>query len=718
LGVLLGALLVAGRPACAASWEYRITERDTPKVIDRSNTTAVVDTARNEIRLPAEGVLAAAFWDSEHLDYLVLTGNSLVHYSFDGTRMVPVAELSVGDLSNPVSAFTSAFPDVVVATPTGVTHYSFDGTGMRSNPALSVSGLSGVVSVGTRGSDIAVLAEDQVRYFSVTGSGMAEVPVLSVTSGLTNPIDLALFPDTYDCVVLEKDEVQYFNFTGSGMTENPALAITGLADPRAVAVAGKGHVAVVDGGEVEHYSFDGSQFVYNAALSVTAGLQAPSAVALRPGSHDRLIVDGNRVKYYMWNGTKLVYNERLSVAVSGIQDGGYALGAVAQSLPMNPGVDVRYVRVRAYHYLPEGTSVTWSVTADGSTWVKKYRVRGLRGGTVCEVSPDNGATWSPIGDASKAWPVTNTVELLAEVPPGRSVMWKAELATSNPRVTPKIKAPTPGDVAVLLEAGNPPAKPVIRERDACYTTTTPEFTWGFSDPDPGDVQSGYEAKIMKTDGTLVYESGFVSSPDPRFPMPPSRDPAVPGPLWESGEYRFKVQVRVYDGMGIPSEWSDPADFCVVAFERVRIREIVSAPKDQEKPNPDDPATHILITEGMKKDQLPKTKAGGKVGVLVDSVGPLSRVWVRFPYLESEATVGTPPAVVETRGVNKRYLVEFWTEASLDVCPSGTVVEAEFSGSGEAGATNLRLPPFAEGVVVTHGSVYENWFVVLQGRDTG
>jgi hypothetical protein len=124
----------------------------------------------------------------------------------------------------------------------------------------------------------------------------------------------------------------------------------------------------------------------------------------------------------------------------------------------------------------------------------------------------------------------------------------------------------------------------------------------------------------------------------------------------------------------------------------------------------------MITEGMAQTQLPKTKAGGKVGVLLDSVGPLSTFTARFPYLSTEATVGSV-SVVATNGTNQRRLIEFWTDASLEVCPSGTLVKGEFSGSGAAGATNLNLPPYAAGVVVTEGSVYSDWFVVLQGRKT-
>ena len=715
---LLAALFVFAVAAYAATWEYRISATDTPSTIDASATSAVVDTRQYEIRLPRHAPKVAAFWGKDYLDYVVLAPTKLIHYSFDGSQVVENTVLNVLNLSNPLAAFTSEpYPDAMVATSTQVTHYSFDGSGMFANPALSVSGLTGVVSVGTRSLDKAALAGSQLRYFGWTGSDMAEIPALSVTSGLTNPLDFALFPDTYDCAVLEKDRIRYFNSTGSGMVENPALAVTGLTAPRAVAAADSGNLAVVDGNQVKHYSFDGSGFGYNAALSVTSGLTSPSCVALRSGTYDRLIVDGDQVKYYMWDGSQLVYNPYLSVTVTGLQNvGGYAPSAQAQSQGKDPGASVAWVRVRAYHVLPANTSVTWSVTADGTNWVKKWRVRGLPGdSTVCEVSEDNGQTWTSIGDASQATPAVSRDELWVQVSPGRSVRWRAELATADSSVTPKIKAPAPGDVAVVVECGNKPQPPVIITPGSCYTTTTPTFSWAFSDPDLGDAQTACQVMVRrKSDGALVYDSGKVQSSETQFKLPTSTNPAVPGPLWVSGAYEFTVQARVWDAQGLPSDWGPAADFCVVAFERPRVREIVSPPAGQAKPIPDDPVTHIMILENMVQAQLPKTKAGGKVGLLIDSVGPLNTFTARFPYLSTEAMVGSV-AVTETNGTNQRRLVEFWTDASLEVCPSGTLVKGEFSGTGSAGSPVFNLPPYAAGVVVTEGSVYENWFVVLQGR---
>lgn len=62
-------------------------------------------------------------------------------------------------------------------------------------------------------------------------------------------------------------------------------------------------------------------------------------------------------------------------------------------------------------------------------------------------------------------------------------------------------------------------------------------------------------------------------------------------------------------------------------------------------------------------------------------------------------------------------MEFWTDTSLEVCPDGTVVGMSMTGpTASEGTTTLTTPDYSDGVVVTRGSVYENWFVVLQGRD--
>jgi hypothetical protein len=52
------------------------------------------------------------------------------------------------------------------------------------------------------------------------------------------------------------------------------------------------------------------------------------------------------------------------------------------------------------------------------------------------------------------------------------VGWKAELHTSNPSVTPKIKASNPGvDTAILFEKNEKPT--IVLNSEQCYLTMTP-----------------------------------------------------------------------------------------------------------------------------------------------------------------------------------------------------------------------------------------------------
>lgn len=721
------------RPAPAATWDYTISTADTPGMIDTSATSAVVDTTNKEIKLPPIPTPdLVSFWPSGEMDYIVLTTTGVKHFSYNGTTMVENTLLNV-NISNPMAlAAPDPYPDVVVADASGIKHYSFSGSGMVYNPALSVAGLTGIAAIGAAGQeDLAALMGSQVQHFTFNGSSMARNTVLEPAAALSNPIDVALGSGGYDTAVLEPNRVRWFNYTGSGMVENPSLAVTGLTSPVAMAVANpdSGYdLAVVDGSQIKHYSFSGTNMAYNAALSVTSGLGNPRAVAIRSGSFDRIVVDGTQVRYYQWNGSSLVYNSALSVTVANIVQGaGYAASAAAQSQAKDPGANSGYVRVRATHELPNNTSVTYSVTADGVNWVKKWRGRGTATGTVLEISPDNGFSWNPIGTASDALPSVNNANLWAQVTAGRAVKWKAELATTDPAVTLKIATTPRGVVAVRLDTNAAPNMPVMPVYGSCFATTTPTLTWTFSDPDAGDNQSAYQVQVVRaSDMALILDSGKVISSSSQFVVPTSQVPDIPGPLWGAGTYQFKYRVKVWDQAGAESPWSNYADFCVVAFERPQIAQIVSPPPGQTAPDPANPATHIVITPGMTAGQLPKVKAGAKVVLLVDSIGPLTSFSVAFPYLSRTATLNTPaklpdgvtnnPMYPSGNPVN-RWSVEFWADPSLEVCPTGTVVQMQLSGSSGAGAASLNAPLHSDGVVVIQGSIYEDWFVVLQGRDT-
>lgn len=727
------AMLLTASPSFAQTWDYTITDVDTPTTIDAAATTADVDTVNNEITLPPLSVPdIVRFWGSGEMDYVVLTTTGIKHYSFDGANMVENTILSVPGLTNPLAlAAPDSFPDVVMADATGITHYSFTGSEMVQNPALSVSGLTGVTSVGAAGTDqIAALTGGAIEHYSLSGGSMARNSILEPTATLSNPVDISLVANGYDTAVLEPDKVRWFNFSGSGMSENTALTVTGLTDATAFAVAdpNSGYdVAVVDGTQVKHFSFTGSGMAYNSTLSVTSGLTTPKAVAVRPGSFDRVIVDGTEVKYYQWNGSSLSYNSSLSVTVANIVSGdGYASSAVAQSLVFDPGANTDYVCVRAVVTLPDKTSVTWSVTADGVNWVKRWRVSGSAIGTSCEVTTDGGATWTAIGDATEATPDAANANLWASVTPGRVVKWKAELATTDPAVTPIIATNPRGGTAVRLLTNSAPLPPVLPLYGSCFAVTNPTLQWTFVDPDVGDTQSKYRVEVVRaSDLSVLIDTGEVTSASNGYQIESSTAPDTPSILWSSGAYIFKYRVMVRDQAGAPSPWSDYGDFCVVAFERPRIAEIISPPAGQTSPTPSDASTHIVITPGMTQGQLPHVKAGAKVVFMVDSIGPITDFTAAFPFLSENSSTNTPATLPDgatsnpmyaTGNAVNRWCVEFWTDGSLDVCPEGTVVGMGLTGNSAEGQTTLEAPPYSDGVVVTEGSIYSEWQVVLQGRD--
>ncbi|MGB9846555.1 MAG: hypothetical protein ACPLRH_03505, partial [Desulfotomaculales bacterium] len=274
-------------PVLAAMWQYSITDGNTSTTIDSQATTAVVDTTAHEIRLPKRASSAASFWPDGGPDYVVMAPGKIIHFSFDGTRMIENEILSVDLPDNPLAVAAGwRYPDVVVALPDKLYHYSFTGTDMVENPVLSAAGLAGAVAVGVRQGEVAGLSGGSIKDYMFNGSGMVEMPYLE-PSGLTNPLDFALMPDSYDMAVLDNNQVRYFNFTGSGMAENPALAVTGLTAPKAIASAGNKDLAIIDGSQVKQYSFDGSSFRYNTTLSITSSLTNPVCVAVRPGTYDR-----------------------------------------------------------------------------------------------------------------------------------------------------------------------------------------------------------------------------------------------------------------------------------------------------------------------------------------------------------------------------------------------------------------------------------------------
>jgi hypothetical protein len=716
----------------SGTWEYRINENDTPEMIDNISTTAKIDNYNNEVRLPENTAGMITFWPGDTVDFVVATPNKIIHYYFDGTSYIEkvILEISSSDVGIKAVAVPEPYPELKLAAGAQIRHYSFDGTGYVRNYALEKDDMEKAYTVSSKevGEFLSIVG-DEVRRYVFDGTSM--IRNTAFEPDVSELIDAEIL-DAGNVVTLTGNNLKVHKWDASGEPQPVIDVASDLVDPKDICVNKNKDIVMVEGNNVLHYSYEGNAWVRNDILSVTAGLNNVKAVTANDNTLDKIIVNGTEARYYRWDGTQMVYDQSMSIDIPEIDSIIYRPQAVIQSQAFDPHVETDNVRVRASHSLGEGHSVTYSVTADGVNWVTKWRVRGESDTTVCEITYNDGETWEVIGDASQSVPDLDIdrEELWAEVPPGRDVKWKAVLKTNNIYTTPKIKAFTQDGVAVLLEASATPNNPIIDPvGEACFVTATPAFTWEYTDPD-GDPQGYYQVKIAKKSGdvgeVLIYESGKIKDTEGvldggkgSYSLAASTKPDAAGPLWNSGEYEFTIQVKVWDVYGIESSWSEPVEFCVVAFERPRIAEIVSPPDGQAAPDLLDLSTHLVITPEMEEEELPRAKAGARVKLLVDSIGPLAELTtVKFPYLTLESTVKNPVVSHYPSGDNvNRWEIDFWTDAGLKKCPTGTVVQMQLTGdAGSEGVTMFDAPPYANGVLVTEGSIYEDWFVVLQGRD--
>ncbi len=664
---LITTMIVGVNIAIAEEYRYDI---DTLDGINQGKTTAVVDIIKHEIHLPKYMPNMVDFL-GDSLEYIVLTPEGVKRVNTDGS-MDTVVAASV--LDNPVSAIagTSNCPDFMIAHGSNVTRYSFTGSGYVVNPVLSSQGYTEILSVSTNELDHAVLT-DTASYMAFTGSEMAEA--FSV-GGLTSPIAMSLFKDHYGMAVIDGEEVKYF--------KNGSLShsMTGLTNAFSISAADGGNLAIVTDKQVKHYNLLNDTLMENSFLSITTGLTMPTCVALRPGSYDRLVVDGNIVNYYMWDGTGLVLNPTMSKTITGLQDlGSYIPSAAAESKIYSSVQDISHIKLYIDdpigHTQQAGTSVDWFVTAK-----------------------DGENDWQP-AELGK-W---------TEVVPGKKLRWKAVLKTTERDNTPIIY-PT-----IVLQTNSKPNPPTIDAppttgSDRCYLDSTPVIRWTFNDTDTGDSQGGFQV-IVRANGVVIEDSGYIPGSANEYIV----DSGNTGKLYESGTNVFTAEVVTKDEAGVASDPSTK-QFCVIAFDRPYV-EVIAPPSSGFTP------------KDCTKDLLPGTKAGGLVKVRAYSVG-VSTAGFTFPYLAEQSTIVEPPKKIETKGSNYRWEASFYTEANPDICPEGTIVNGYFTGDGIPNLMYLNDTPvsempakwwqwegyrkWAEGIVRVGESMYENWSVVLRGRE--
>jgi hypothetical protein len=381
--------------------------------IDTVKTTANVDTTKitgsdiGAVNLPFyiyPGILKVR----DNKDIVVVNGNGISTYSFDGTQMVENPLLHI-NVTNPLSISLLNGYDVSVMTSTGVTTYSFDGSSMLQNPFLSITGLNNPINIASLSDKSIDILDKQgnVTNYVFDGNSMIQNPILS-KNGISNPLEISSGFNSYDFAVLQNNSVTYYSFDGTNIISNPFLSISGLTKPVAFDVTNGGKdMVVLDNNSVKYFQFDGSQMIQNSFLSFS-GLTNPVAIAFEPNTSSYVVLDQNndgtyKARYFQFNGTQMVENPYLEVSGLQINSKLYESGKVLYSIPVQLSQNVNNVIVNYSSSMPTNTGIN------------------------IEVSLDGGTTWTS---------VSNGVPIA--VPQGNMLVYRATLTTSDGINTPEL----------------------------------------------------------------------------------------------------------------------------------------------------------------------------------------------------------------------------------------------------------------------------------------
>ncbi|MEQ6359488.1 hypothetical protein V7D15_07225 [Thermoanaerobacter thermohydrosulfuricus] len=351
--------------------------------IDTSKTTANVDTEKitnlpsgqdiGAVNLPFyiyPGVLKVR----DNKDIVVVNGNGISTYSFDGNKMTENTLLRV-NINNPLSLTLLDSYDISVLTSNGVTTYSFDGSKMVQNPLLSISGLINPINISSLSDkSISVLdKQGNVTNYSFDGTQMIKNPILS-KNGINNPLELSTGFNSYDFAILQGNSVTYYSFDGTQVIQNPFLSIVGLTKPVAFDVTNNGKdIAVIDANTVKYFQFDGNQMIQNSILSFS-GLNKPVAISFEPNTTSYAVLDQQSdgtyiVRYFQFDGTKMVENPLLEVSGLQVNSKFYESGKILYSLPVTLAKNVNNVIVNYESSIPANTGINIEISLDGgNTW--------------------------------------------------------------------------------------------------------------------------------------------------------------------------------------------------------------------------------------------------------------------------------------------------------------------------------------------------------------
>ncbi|GIM48538.1 hypothetical protein DNHGIG_40870 [Collibacillus ludicampi] len=404
--------------------------------IDTKATTSVVDTQKQEVRLPGlSNSLATTTVGSNLPQYVVPTTTGITWLSYDSSSqsMKPVASYSVSGVTALGVAVRQDSPSIWALVDNGggqqsIERYDYDdGAGhMAENPYLTVTGLQNVLSITAQpnSNEVVTLSRSSngtgviTTYMEDANTGqLVQVPMRSFDTGLADPLSISLIPNTPDVVVKTKSGVYFYVFDDASgtYTQNPAMTIT---DANAKQV------------ESNSLSADTGVLLLNNATQPGAVYMkddASSSYQQVPATFDQAL--GNAVSVSLVQGTN---GSQMAML---FPDGSIHLFAMDSA---NPGFNYKDVPsfdvtggIVPRLYAPSSIYQSVKITTQDSIELVRLTTQEQNDPNTSiqyEVSTDGGSTWQAITPGS--W---------ASVTPGSNIVLRATEMSADGTGTPRIK---------------------------------------------------------------------------------------------------------------------------------------------------------------------------------------------------------------------------------------------------------------------------------------
>ena len=376
LVVLTAVVLAAGRGlATTSAWLLHDDFLDTRQV-DLTTTTARIDTTSpGLVTLPSNPVGLA--WSKEK-NLLVATGSGIQGFRHSSDGMSSAPDLGINWPAFGVSWFADA--KVAACNATEVRVYA------GGQLVQSIGGFTDLRGLAPAGSDLWVLGKSTAWMYRWDG---AQLRLWLTVNGLNDARSISYQDAWKALLIVQPDAARVFRSTTDGVQEDPNAK---------VALSGALGGAWREKGAAYFVLFPDRVELHGVGSDKTSSYPVPSGpLTLANLGNDYSVVAGTAVLSFDFGQSLPWYS------VNGLQGITYVTSAWLYSKVFAVDHQITQMRLMVGQTLPANT------------------------GTAYDVSTDGGTTWTPLPP-----------DTIVQVPGGQSIVYRAQLWTKDPAVTPEI----------------------------------------------------------------------------------------------------------------------------------------------------------------------------------------------------------------------------------------------------------------------------------------